>query len=236
MNLVLLFPQDFIAPGQVCLRDYRLTHIQQVHQATVGDQLTVGLLNGDIGTGCILSIEAESLVMDIDLQSPPPQPLPLILIVALPRPKMLKRILQTCATMGVKKLILLNSYRVDKSYWQSPLLRAEAIRQDLYLGLEQAKDTVLPEIIMEKRFKPFVEDSLPQLCVNRLSLVAHPGSNQPCPSGHTKPTLLVIGPEGGFIPYEIEKLTQAGCQPIHIGERILRVETAVPVLLTKLFF
>jgi len=49
-------------------------------------------------------------------------------------------------------------------------------------------------------------------------------------------TTLTIGPEGGFIPYEIEKLNAAGCKTVNIGERILRVETAVPVLLSKLFF
>ena len=46
---------------------------------------------------------------------------------------------------------------------------------------------------------------------------------------------MAIGPEGGWIPYEVEKLAAAGLQPVQLGERILRVETAVSALLARLF-
>ena len=45
---------------------------------------------------------------------------------------------------------------------------------------------------------------------------------------------VAIGPEGGFIPYEIEKLSECGFQSFSLGPRILRVETAVPVILSRL--
>ena len=94
---------------------------------------------------------------------------------------------------------------------------------------------MLPEIVIEKRFKPFVEDRLPQLVEGTLGLVGHPGDYPDCPRGLSEPVTLAIGPEGGWIPYEIDLLAKAGLQPVQLGARILRVETAVTALLARLF-
>ncbi len=50
-----------------------------------------------------------------------------------------------------------------------------------------------------------------------------------------EPTLLTVGPEGGFIPYEVEKLNEAGLKAISPGPRIMRVETALTAFIAKLF-
>jgi 16S rRNA (uracil1498-N3)-methyltransferase len=235
MNIVLLLNEDFIDDNRVTINDHRSRHIIEVQRKNEGDLVKIGQLNGSVGTGTITKIASSIIQLTVNLDTPPPPPLPLTLIIALPRPKMIKRILQTCATMGAKNIIFLNSYRVEKSYWQTPLLHEEKIQEQLLLGLEQGKDTLLPTVTLEKRFKPFVEDKLPILCENSMGLIAHPHSEQPCPTQVTQQTTLVIGPEGGFIPYEVEKIQAAGCQGITLGQRILRVETAIPVLLGKLF-
>jgi RsmE family RNA methyltransferase len=235
VNLLLLEQADFVADDRVLLRDRRLTHLQQVHRAEVGESLKVGLIGGDMGSGRLLRLDAGEAELQVSFDQPPPAKLPLTLLLALPRPKMLRRVLQTVATMGVPRLVLLNSYRVEKSFWQTPFLEPAAIHEQLILGLEQARDTVLPEVIIEKRFKPFVEDRLPQLTAGTLGLVGHPGDYPHCPRAVVEPVTLAIGPEGGWIPYEVEKLAAAGLQPVQLGERILRVETAVSALLARLF-
>lgn len=235
MNLLLLEDGDFIAADRVLLQGRRLKHLQEVHRATVGDSLRVGRLGGLMGQGQLLRLDSDAAELQINLEQSAPAKLPLTLLLALPRPKMLKRVLQTVASMGVPRLILLNSYRVEKSFWQTPFLQPEAIREQLILGLEQSRDTVLPEVIIEKRFKPFVEDQLPQLAAGSLGLVGHPGAYPACPRTVEGQVTLAIGPEGGWIPYEVEKLASAGLQPVQLGERILRVETAVSALLARLF-
>lgn len=235
MNLLLLEDDDFVAEGRAVVRDRRLRHLHEVHRAESGDSLRVGRLGGPMGEGRLLRLEAHEAELEIRLDQPPPTKLPLTLLLALPRPKMLKRVLQTVAAMGVPRLVLLNSYRVEKSFWQTPFLEPQAIREQLILGLEQARDTVLPDVLIEKRFKPFVEDRLPALAVDTLGLLGHPGAYPACPRAVEGPVTLAIGPEGGWIPYEVEKLQAAGLAPVQLGERILRVETAVTALLARLF-
>ena len=235
MNLLLLEDGDFIAEDRVRLSGRRLKHLLEVHRAEAGDSLRIGRLNGLMGIGQLLHLDEQYAELSVLLDQPAPEKLPITLLLALPRPKMLRRVLQTVSSMGVARLVLLNSYRVEKSFWQTPFLEPAAIREQLILGLEQARDSVLPEVIIEKRFKPFVEDQLPAMAADTLGLVGHPGDFPACPRAVTQPVTLAIGPEGGWIPYEVEKLAEAGLQPVQLGVRILRVETAVTALLARLF-
>jgi len=235
MNLLLLENSDFVSKDQVTLKGRRLNHLLDIHKIQYGDTLKAGQIDGKTGTAEVLEITDTSVTLKTTLTEQPPAALPITLILALPRPKMLRRIFQTIATMGVKQLYLINTWKVEKSYWQTPWLESSAIREQLILGLEQGCDTKLPEIFIKKRFKPFVEDELPNLVTDTQAFVAHPIGGIPCPLALNTPTTLAVGPEGGFIDYEINKLVETGFQPISLGSRILRVETAVPVLLSKLY-
>ncbi|QJQ94769.1 MULTISPECIES: 16S rRNA (uracil(1498)-N(3))-methyltransferase [Halomonadaceae] len=236
MNLILLEECDLLDEGQACVSDpRRLRHLHEVHRARVGDELTLGVVGGRIGRGRLLGLEAGRATFSIaQLDQPPPAALDIELVLALPRPRMLARTLEHVTALGVKRITLLHTRRVEKSYWQSPELATEKIRQHLVLGLEQARDTRMPEVTLETQFKPFVEDRLPTRLAKRLGLLAHPGMPSDCPRGLTEPAILFVGPEGGFIPYEVERLLDLGCRGIHLGERILRVETAVVALLARL--
>ncbi|NVK10499.1 MAG: 16S rRNA (uracil(1498)-N(3))-methyltransferase [Gammaproteobacteria bacterium] len=234
MNIVLIHPSDFLSPSTVVLRDHRAQHLKQVVKVTVGDTVRVGLINELMGEGIVQST-GDELILEVNICDAPPAPLPLTLLLAMPRPKMLKRTLQSVVAMGVKEIYLINSYRVEKSFWQSPVLSDQGLLEQSYLGLEQARDTVLPNIYLRKRFKPFVEDELPEIIQGTQAIVAHPIAEQSIPTPLNQPCTLAVGPEGGFIPYEVDKLNEAGFTSMHMGSRILRVETAVPALLASLY-
>lgn len=236
MNLILLTKEDLSPDGLTAeIRGAKVKHITQVHKALINQELTVGLLNGNIGKGKVLEVKDDLVRMSLSLTVPPPLPLPLTLIVALPRPKTLKKVIHAAVAMGTKKLIFIESWKVDKSYWKSPVLTNEEIEEQCHLALEQSKDTVMPEISFKKRFKPFVEDELPELIRGTLPFVAHPYNAMPCPVGLNEKVTLAIGPEGGFTDYEIESFKKLNFQVITLGERILRVEFAACSLLSKIF-
>ncbi len=213
----------------------QLNHIHRVLSADVGDGLKIGQLGGSMGVGNIITLDHTRCVLgDVVLDKSPPCKLDLTVIVALPRPKVLRRLVLDMTAMGVGHIILMNSYRTDKSYWGSPLL--DRLDEFVLEGLQQGVDTIPPKITLAKRFKPFVQDDLPALVSPDLALVAHPYAvssfNQHI-ARYGLPKVLIVGAEGGFIPYEIELLASVGVQAVSVGGRILRTESAVNALVGR---
>src|SRR5690554_1810830 len=146
MNLALLLDEDFVSPNRARLQGRRLQHLKTVLKASAGDRIPVGRVNGLMGYGEVLKLNDSEAELQLTLDTPPPAALPLTLILAMPRPKMFRRVLQTCASLGVKDIWLINSYKVEKSFWQTPWLSDDNLRENLTLGLEQSKDTTMPKV------------------------------------------------------------------------------------------
>lgn len=235
MNLIVLKTEDFIDESTVKLSGRQYKHMTEIQTVNIGDIMRVGKLDGLIGNGEVIKIENDSIYIKVELSETPPEKLPLKLILAMPRPKALKRILQDSATLGVSEIYIIKTWRVEKSYWSSPVLEEENIIEELILGLEQGKDTKLPKVEIVKLFKPFVEDRLPEIINGTKALVAHPHNASECPRNIDTAVTLAIGPEGGFIEYEIEKLKSIGFESVSFGRRIMRVETAIAYIMGRLF-
>lgn len=233
MNLVLLEDDDFVSATRVRLSGRRLDHVRSVLGVSEGSAVRVGRIGGPIGTGVVIDLDGESVTLELEMRHDPPPPLPVDLMLALPRPKVLSRVLSTITTMGVKNIILFDCWRVEKSFWSSPRLREDRIRAALIEGLEQARDTVLPTVRLVRRFRPFIEDELPGLIDGRRAIVADPAATAP-PRAGADYIVAAVGPEGGFIPNEIAMFENIGFDPVSLGPRILHVEAAVPALLAKL--
>ena len=235
MNIVLLNANQDCSSDIWSIEDQRqIKHLNQHLQLRAGDTLKVGVRDGQRYLTEVQSITAQQIMLRPIQTESVPNKLPVHLILALPRPKVLRRMIMDAVTLGVERISLIHSYRVDKSYWQSPFL--QQLDDYVTLGLEQAGDTIVPEIQLYKRFKPFVEDVLPTLISEqRPAYVAHPYAEQSMPHAIAHGCNLIVGPEGGFIPYEIDLLKKNGCQAMSLGNRILRTETAVSNILGRLF-
>jgi RsmE family RNA methyltransferase len=237
MNIILISATE-IESGRVILTDRRARHLAKILHAQPGDHLRIGLLGGLLGHGLVREISRERVELAVTFDTPPPPPSRLGLILALPRPIMLNRVLSQVASLGVKRIFLVNAARVEKSFFSASALAPAALAERLRLGLEQGVDTIMPEITIHPRFRPFVEDQLPALAADfPTGLLAHPGDHAtlaqqlaPPPTGQV---LLAIGPEGGWVDFEVAQFHHQGFRDFSLGPRILRVDTAVPALLAQ---
>jgi RsmE family RNA methyltransferase len=237
VNFLLLEPDELADNGDSMICGRRAEHLRTVLKAAVGTTLRVGVINGKLGTATVTSLSANGASLRVELLEQPP-PLRDALLLAVPRPKVLMRMLAHAAAMGFARIVLFRSWRVDKTWMQSRALDSKVQREQLLLGLEQAGRTQLPELLRFDLFKPMVEDELPALNLPHPRFVAHPYDATPThqlatvPAAHDKQRefTLAIGPDGGFLPYEVDKLIDAGFHAISCGPHTLRTETALAAL------
>lgn len=236
MNLILLRDEDFAPDGTALLRGRRLEHVRTVLKPKVGETLTIGRRGGLTGTGKVLASSRTEVVLEAHLDQPPPPRAGIDLLLAVPRPKALKKVLPAIASLGVDRLVLINAARVEKSYFDSKVLEPSFFEELIDLGLEQAKDTVPPQLLVKPLFKPFVEDEMPALLSQSpLKLLPHPPASAPLPARAAgQRVALAVGPEGGWVPFEVQLLERHGFQPVSLGPRTLRVEVAVPAIIGAL--
>ena len=233
MNIVVLDRSDWRDEEHVRLVDRRADHIRAVLRAAVGDSGRGGERNGHLGHGRICAIDADSVVLRVELSQPPPPRHRFDVVLSLPRPKVLRRLFRTVAEYGVANLHLIHSARVEKSYWQSPLLAPDKVHDALLAGMERASDTVVPKVHQYRRFRPFVEDQLKDICAGRPCWIAQMGASLALRETPPGDAVVMVGPEGGFVPFELELAQAVLAQPVHLGSRTLSVDTALTSALAQ---
>ena len=234
MNLLLVDPAELASDGTCTLRDRRALHLRTVLGAGVGERVRAGVVGGGIGSAELLADDGTAITLRLAVTEPAPAPLPIELVLAVPRPKVLTRVVEAAAAFGVARIELTNAWRVDKSYLRSPRLAPDALTLAARLGAEQGATTHLPTIAVHHRLMALLDARWPGPPV--VKLVAHPGAppiETAVPRG-AGPIALAIGPEGGWIAREVDTFVERGFSPVSLGAQILRVETAVAAALGQL--
>ena len=266
MNRILFEKFEISADGTVRLTDERAEHIRTVLHGTPGQPLKTGIVDGPICIAKILAIDAAAVTLSIP---PLPEAAPstgrarcpqraalgasepwsaslppwIDLILAVPRPRVLKRLLPQVTSLGVGRIFLVGAEKVEKSYWGAQCLNPELYRPLLVEGLMQAGTTALPTITVAKNFHAFMTrgDFDAAFSAQPLRLVAHPGAHDPLFMTHdslrNQPSsrpVLAVGPEGGWTDAEVALLESKGFARFSLGPRILRTDTATIALLSVL--
>lgn len=233
MNLLLVEPSE-IVDGRVILReaDRRVHHLRTVLGVAVGSQIKAGVIGGAIGSAEVLSAD-DGLVLGVAFDGASRPILPIELVLAVPRPKVLTRVIEIAASFGVERIDLTNAWRVDKSYLHSPRLEPDALALAARFGAEQGATTHVPAIETHLRLMPLLDARWPGPGPGS-RLLAHPGALPIERSYQGGPAVLAIGPEGGWIEREVETFIARGFTPVSLGGAILRVEAAVAAALAQL--
>lgn len=246
MNLVLLEPDEVAPHGLAILSGHRAAHVAGVLGARAGDTVRAGLVDGPVGTAVVRETHGQTVTLQcaFDARTPPLPPVDLLL--ALPRPKVLKRLWAQFAAIGVGRIILTNAARVERNYFDTHVLDEAFFRPLLIEGLQQARDTRLPRVSIHRCFRPLIEDELDGLSDAGVRIVADPSGGErigdvvprlrteaPAGPGRTagERVLLAIGPEGGWVPFELELLARHRFIACGMGPRTLRTDTACIALL-----
>lgn len=237
MNLLLLEATDQVPgdPAGFTLGGTRARHVREVLSAGVGATLRVGLIDGPVGTATVTRIEPGRVDLACVFRETPKRS-GLSLLLAVPRPIALQRILRDVAAFGVDHVVLCRSWRVQRSYLQSKVLDVETYRPLLREGMMQGAVTWEPEVRLEPKFTAYVKDRAASEFKSARRLLAHPEGPKDIADLDLAPdrkVVVAIGPEGGWIPSEVEELERAGFETVRAGPRILRVETAVVALLAQ---
>lgn len=241
MNLLLLEPGELADGGVVRLVGRRAEHLRRVLAVTPGRTLKAGVVDGPRGQAMVREVTEAHVEVefapagDVAATAPADDARDIALWLAIPRPKVLARLLQVVAMLGVGRVELTNAWRVDKSYLGSPRLAAAAIRDDLLLGAEQGGTTRLPRVVVHPRLMGLVDRVAAEPAVR---LLAHPHGGAPLERavrpGEGGAVTVAIGPEGGWIERELATLEGAGFAPVSLGAAILRTEAAVVTVVAQL--
>ena len=235
MNLILLNESDHREGACVTLTDARATHLLKVLRVTPGQTVRVGSIDGPRGTGTVETVSDGRVTMRCVFEADTPPRPRVDVLLALPRPKVLRRLWAQFASLGVGQIILTNASRVERDYFDTHVVTEACYRPLLIEGLQQARDTRLPQVSIHRQLKVLVEDHLDGLFPSGVRLVADPGGTTSIASalaGHDERVLLAIGPEGGWNEFELNLLAAHGFTRVGLGRRTLRVDTACIALLS----
>ncbi|HVU23993.1 MAG TPA: RsmE family RNA methyltransferase [Opitutus sp.] len=230
MNLVLFEPAEARVP--LPSRDPRALHLLTVLRRRVGDTFDAGLVNGPRGKGTIVAIDPHALTLRFDWGPEPPPLDPITLIVGLPRPQTARDILRDATTLGAAALHFVATEKGDPNYAASTLWRRDQWRRHLIAGAEQAFSTRLPLVTHGLALAEAIV-GLPA-GDTRIALDNYEAA-EPLSTCHTlydKAVCLALGGERGWSPAERALLRANGFAFAHLGERVLRTETAVIAALT----
>jgi RsmE family RNA methyltransferase len=230
LNLVLFHPAEIGHP--LAPADPRAVHLRDVLKRASGDEFDAGIVNGPRGKGRIKSLTAEALHWEFTATHAPDRADDITLLCGLCRPQTARDILRDATTLGVAALHFVATEKSEPSYAQSTLWRDRSWESHVIAGAAQAFTTQVPTVSSGESLGRAIAGAAPEamrLALDNYEATAALGAAQ---SPSDRALVLALGPERGWGPRDRAELRAAGFTLVHVGSRVLRLETAVIAALT----
>lgn len=238
----------FVEPGQIadkriCITGKDVKHIRDVLRMKIGDELAVS--NGVDGREyrCeILSMTQDEVLCELRFIKEDAVELPVrvTLFQGLPKADKMELIIQKAVELGAYRIVPVAAkravVRLDAKKEAAKRARWQSISE---AAAKQSRRAVIPEIAPVMRFEEAVKCAqemdvklipyeLAEDMAKTRALVqgVRPGQS----------VAVFIGPEGGFAQEEIACALEHGVEPVTLGKRILRTETAGMTVLSILMY
>ena len=216
-----------------------VNHIKNVLRMKVGEEIHISSGDKLEYTCCIESLEEEEVLAKILYAEEPGLELSskVYLFQGLPKSDKMELIIQKAVELGAYEIIPVNTKRsvvkLDSKKEASKLKRWQAISES---AAKQSKRMIVPQITPVKSFAEAVNYA-DQLLIPYELAKGMSETRQILEGIQPGQSIgIFIGPEGGFEEKEVELAREHGAQPITLGKRILRTETAGMTVLSILLY
>lgn len=224
---------DAVAGGLVSLTGSEAKHAAVVRRLRVGEAVTVGDGRGVWLTGVAEEVSPSRVDVRIAerVDHEPASPR-LVLVQALAKGDRDELAIQAACELGVDEIVPWQAGR-SVSRWEGPkaVKGRERWATIVREAAKQAHRTWVPEVAAPESTAQLAARAATQRVLlldptapTRLSALAP----------DDRDLVLVVGPEGGIAPEEVEKLTAAGAERVLLGDTVLRTSTAGPAAIAVL--
>ncbi len=216
-----LWVNDELNGDRLTLEKRRAHYLKNVLRLSDGDSLSV--FNGS-GLERQAVIDRAELQLGEVVQAVPESPLRIDLLQGISRGERMDTTIQKSTELGVHRVVPLLTARCEvKLNAARTAKRLQHWRNVAISACEQCGRALVPEIEPPQRLAQYL--ALP--LENTPRVVLTPGATTSLSAVQPSQSLAIaVGPEGGFDPEEITLLTAGNFQPIGLGPRTLRTETA----------
>lgn len=212
-------------------------HAVTVSRVRVGEQLSVGNGRGSLAAATVVETAPRELVLELGDVVTTPAPSPRITLVqALAKGDRDELAVQAATELGVDAIVPWSASR-SVSRWDGP--KAEKGR---------ARWASIVREATKQSIRPWMPEVAPLTATAGLArlldgvrvLLLEPTATTPLTGirsdgdGDARDLALVVGPEGGIAPAEIERLVAAGAETVRLGDSVLRTSTAGPAAIAVL--